>query len=65
MKRGPGVEPNPWIDRRHFDTVQRRCIAAEELAKALIDLIVGDDGTWRAEQQDYQVAGERLLKGDV
>lgn len=56
---------NPWIDKRLFEQMQARAVQAEELAKALIDLIVGDDGTWRAGYQDYVAAGEALLKGDV
>jgi hypothetical protein len=53
------------IDRRYFDLMTRRAVEAEEMVKALIDLIAGDDGTWRAGHQDWREAGEALLKGDV
>lgn len=57
---------NPWIDRRHFNTMMARCVQAEEMCKRLIAVIAVDDGEFLASHDyDYLAAGHAILKGDV
>ena len=57
--------PNPWIDKRHFDTVLARCVQAENLCKDLINILAVDDGEFLASHTDYLTAGEAIKRGDV
>lgn len=57
---------NPWIDKRHFDTLMDRCVAAENMCKDLINIIAVDDGEFLAgHDSDYLQAGAAIKKGDV
>ena len=57
---------NPWIDRRHFDVVLQRAIAAENMCKDLIRVIAIDDGEFLASHgNDYLAAGDAIKRGDV
>lgn len=58
--------PNPWIDRRLFDLMEQRAVAAENMCKDLIRVIAVDDGEFLASHDfDYLAAGAAILKGDV
>lgn len=55
--------PNPWIDRRYFDVMQARCVAAENMCKDLIHVITGDGGKALAKHDfDYLAAGEAIKR---
>lgn len=71
-KSKPGPVPpidkskNPWIDKRHFDALQQRTIAAENMCKDLIRIIAVDNGEFLASHNyDYLQAGEAIKKGDI
>jgi hypothetical protein len=57
---------NPWIDRRLFDLMEQRAVAAENMCRDLIRVIAVDDGEFLASHDfDYLAAGNAILKGDV
>ena len=62
----PPLPQNPWIDRRHFDTLRDRCVEAENMCRQLINVIAVDDGEFLDQHGcDYLIAGQAILRGEV
>jgi hypothetical protein len=66
VRKASKQQGNPWIAKRHFETVLARCTLAENMCKDLIRVIAVDDGEFLASHDfDYLQAGNAILKGDV